>query len=108
MTEPIRAALSGYDTCCADGITAKASAPVLALCRKLVEAGYDPTRPLHAYRRACLALTVSAIAWGAKHTVKDSACGTPVLRPYRGQETMPAASLARPGEKAASSVHAST
>ena len=78
MTVPIRAALSG-NTCTAEGLTATAAAPVLALCRRLVEAGHDPARPLHAYRGDTLALTVTSIGWGARHTVKDNSCGTPSL-----------------------------
>jgi hypothetical protein len=36
----IRADIVGSDTCHALGCTVRASAPVLALCRKLVEAGH--------------------------------------------------------------------
>jgi hypothetical protein len=34
--------------CGAEGFTVRAYAPVLAMCRKLIEAGYDPATPLHA------------------------------------------------------------
>lgn len=71
MTEPVHAHLTGSDTCTALGLTVRATAPALALCRKLVEAGYDPVRPLHAYRGDVLCLTVSSIGWGAKHTVRE-------------------------------------
>jgi hypothetical protein len=37
----------------------------LALCRKLIAAGYDPTLPLHAYRGDTLALKVCSIGEGA-------------------------------------------
>ena len=40
MTEPIRAEISKSNQCDAEGHTVKVSAPVLAMCRKLVEAGY--------------------------------------------------------------------
>ena len=40
MTEPIRAEISKSNQCDAEGHTVKASAPVLAMRRKLVEAGY--------------------------------------------------------------------
>jgi hypothetical protein len=79
----ITAEIIGSDRCEAEGHTVRAAAPVLAMCRKLIEAGYDPATPLHAYRGDNLALTVSTIGWGAKHTVEDSRCGTPVLRRYR-------------------------
>ena len=39
---PIRAELTGSNLCSALGITARAAAPVLALCRQLVAAGHDP------------------------------------------------------------------
>jgi hypothetical protein len=45
----IRAEIIGT-ICTALGITAHGSAPVLALCRKLVEAGHDPATPLEAWR----------------------------------------------------------
>ena len=81
---PVRAAIIGNDTCTADGITARAHSPALALCRKLIEAGYDPDRPLHAYRGDTLSLRVRSIGEGARWTVKDSRFGTPVL--HRWQE----------------------
>ena len=40
----IRAEVTGSDTATALGITAKAPAAVLALCRALVDADYDPRR----------------------------------------------------------------
>lgn len=95
MNEPanvIRAEIIG-DTCTTAKVTARSHAPVLALCRKLVEAGVDPATPLKAYRGDTLCLTVSSIGWGARHTVKDSACGTPSLaRWYDGAAGMSAAS----------------
>jgi hypothetical protein len=48
-------------TASALGITAKAGAPVPALCRKLVKAGYDPATPLEAYRNRVMAMTVRSI-----------------------------------------------
>ena len=71
MTDIIRAELCGSDTCSAEGFIVRANAPVLALCRKLVDAGYDPTRPLHAYRGDTLCLTVRTIGEGAKLTVRE-------------------------------------
>ena len=81
----IRAELDKSDTCHSEGHTVRAYAPVLAMCRKLLEAGYDPARPLHAYRDGILCLKVSSIGWGATKAVEDSICGTPVLRRRRGQ-----------------------
>jgi hypothetical protein len=90
---PVRAAIIGDNTCTAEGITARSHAPVLALCRKLIEAGYDPPRPLHAYRGNTLSLRVRSIGEGAGWTVKDSRFGTPVLHrwrePHLGTATAP-------------------
>jgi hypothetical protein len=44
------AELRGDDICDALGIAVRSSSPVLALCRKLVRAGYGPATPLEAYR----------------------------------------------------------
>jgi hypothetical protein len=90
--DPIRAELSGADTCSAHGLTVRAAAPVFALCRKLIEVGQDPATPLEAYRGDILCLTVSSIGWGAKHTVEDNACGTPSLRRFRPRLVSGAAS----------------
>jgi len=61
----IRAELIGSDCCSALGI-AYCSAPVLALCRKLVEAGNNSATPLEVWRRDTLALSVRSIGEGAK------------------------------------------
>jgi hypothetical protein len=39
---------------------------VLAMCRRLVEVGYDPATPLHAYRDDTLCLAVRSIGEGAR------------------------------------------
>jgi hypothetical protein len=83
MTEPIRAEIIRSNQCVSEGYSIKASAPVLAMCRRLLEAGVDPATPLHAYRDNDLCLAVSSIGWGAKHTVADNRFGTPVLQRYR-------------------------
>jgi hypothetical protein len=62
---PIRATLVGSDCCEALGVTARGSAPVLALCRVLVAAGHDPRRSLHVFRGEVLALVVRSIGDGA-------------------------------------------
>lgn len=46
---PIRAVLANEGIAEACGLVANSSSPVLALCRKLVAAAYDPTTPLEAY-----------------------------------------------------------
>jgi len=62
----IQAEIIGNSTCIAAGITVHAEAPVLALCRELVAAGYDPATRLDAWRGAVLALRVASIGFAAK------------------------------------------
>jgi hypothetical protein len=82
--DPIRADLTGDDTAAAEGVSAKTSAgPALALCRKLVDAGFDARRPLHCYRGDMLCLTVTSIGWGARYTIAEGTTGRPFLRRYR-------------------------
>jgi hypothetical protein len=71
MTDIIRAELSGSDTCIAEGITVRAAAPVLAMCRKLMDAEYTPTWPLHAYRGDVLCLKVRSIWEGSLLECQD-------------------------------------
>lgn len=93
---PIWATIIGSDCCEAEGITAHGSAPVLALCRALIEAGYDPERPLHAHRGGVLALAVRSIGEGALFTVEDDRHGRPRLRRCRkGHRGCGAGSLVR-------------
>jgi hypothetical protein len=81
--QDVRAELARDDTCTALGIIAHANAPVLALCRRLIEAGHDPARPLEAYRGATLCLRVRSIGEAACLTVKDDNRGTPRFAAYR-------------------------
>ena len=59
--QAIRADLTGDDICSALGVTARASSPILAICRELVAAGINPALPLHAYRGGVLCLFVRSI-----------------------------------------------
>ena len=76
----IIAELTGDDVATAEGYIAKAPAPVLALCRILLNAGFDPARPLIAYRGPVLALRVRSISEGASLVVKSDTVGTPRFR----------------------------
>ena len=67
----IVAQITGSNRCDAEGLTVTGHAPVLAMCRRLIEAGYDPARPLHAYRGDTLCLKVRSIGEGAKLTVRE-------------------------------------
>jgi hypothetical protein len=64
----IVAQITGSNRCDTEGLTATGHAPVLGMCRKLLEAGSDPARPLEAYRGEVLCLTVSSIV----HTIDEN------------------------------------
>jgi hypothetical protein len=71
----IVAKLSDSDTAAALGLTAQSSSPVLALCRKLVESGHDPDRPLHAYWGDALCLRVRSIGEAARLEINAKGTG---------------------------------
>jgi hypothetical protein len=77
----IRAELIGSDTCIALGIRATGDSPILKLCRLLIKAGHDPDSPLHVYRGATLALTVSSIGEGAALRATTTVAGRPIFKP---------------------------
>jgi hypothetical protein len=51
------------------------SAPILALCRKLLEADHDPDQSLAAYRGDTLALRVRSIGKAANLEIDGKGCG---------------------------------
>ena len=61
----IRAELIADDSCSALGMTVRGPAPVLALCRLLVEAGHDPATPLEAWRGDVGCLRIRSIGAAA-------------------------------------------
>ena len=67
----IHAQLTGSDQCSAEGFSVCHTAPVLAMCRTLIDAGYDPERPLHAYRGEVLSLRVRSIGEAARLQYQD-------------------------------------
>src|SRR5262245_6364308 len=77
LAQLIRADLIGADTAVAAGITATGHAPLLTLCRRLVEAGHDPSTPLEAYRGSTLCLRARSIGAGARLTVREGPDGKP-------------------------------
>jgi hypothetical protein len=79
----IRAELIANDCCSALGMTARGPAPVLSLCRQLIEAGHDPATPLEAWRGDVLCLRVRSIGKGARLTVEDDRLGQPRFRRWR-------------------------
>lgn len=64
MKDDIIATVVG-DLCHAEGFTVRHNAPVLAMCRLLVDLGYDPRRPLLAFRGTELAMAIKSIGYGA-------------------------------------------
>jgi hypothetical protein len=71
----LRAEIRGNASACCNGITVTAPALVLALCRKLVEAGYEPAEPLEAYRGDTMCLKVRTIAEGARLAIRGDGIG---------------------------------
>jgi hypothetical protein len=54
----MRAELIGSDICTVLNVSVRGHAPVLRLCRLLVDVGHDPTLPLDAWRGPVLCLRV--------------------------------------------------
>jgi hypothetical protein len=69
--ESIIAHLSGSDICEAEGLMSRSSSPVLNLCRMLVAAGHDPSRPMDAFRGETLALHIRTIGEAAAFEVNS-------------------------------------
>jgi hypothetical protein len=82
----IRAELAESDTATACGIVAQSSSPLIALCRKLIDAGHDPATALRAYRGDTLCLIVRSI--GAATTLEINGAGTG-FRPAREPDAAP-------------------
>jgi hypothetical protein len=91
--QALRAELFGSDRCTAEGITATSSSPVIALCRKLIEAGVDPVRPLIAYRDETLCLRVRSI--GAAAGTEINGHGTGFVRRLGGGTAPPVSLMVR-------------
>lgn len=79
----IHAELVGSDICTAESHTAHGAAPILSLCRKLIEAGVDPDRPLHTYRNDVLTLIVHTLGAGARLTVAEGDRKSPHFRQWK-------------------------
>jgi hypothetical protein len=86
----IRAELSSDSYATALGVTVRSPSPVLALCRKLIEAGYDPGTPLEAYRGDTLCLRVRSIGEAAGLRMDTDKTGRPV---FKREKTTARASL---------------
>jgi hypothetical protein len=71
------------DRCTIPGFVATSGTPVLALCRILLAAGFDPATPLECYRNEALTLYVLSIGQAARLTVQDNRLGRPVFARWR-------------------------
>jgi hypothetical protein len=92
---PIRAVLAGNDKCTAEGITVRAAAPALAICRRLIAAGFDSSRSLHAYRGDTLCLVVRSIGKGAELVIDERRMAPARWKPIRRAEVTPSISRRR-------------
>ena len=70
------------ERCTAEGLEVKANAPGLAMCRRLLEAGFEDSRPLHCYRGKELAMKICSIGWGARYAIEEGPNG-PKLRKWK-------------------------
>ena len=77
---PIRAELIGDTKALACGFVVSTSSPLLALCRKLVDAGYDPSTPLEACRGDTLCLRIRSIGEAAKLEINGGGNGFRMAR----------------------------
>lgn len=84
---PVRGDFIGSDRCHAEGHTVRGSSPVLMLCRKLVEAGFDPNRSLCVYRGDTLCLTARSIGETARLSINSK--GTGFIRCRRAVRAAP-------------------
>ena len=71
LRDALRAEIVNNDYICGD---IKAG-NLLALCRELIEAGYDPAMPLEAWRGEMLCLRVRSIREGARLRVASNGVG---------------------------------
>jgi len=82
-TQVIRAELIGSDTCTAVGLTVRVGTPVLTLCRRLIDVGYDAATPLLVYRGEVLALTIRSIGQAARLEINAKGTGFTCHRAVR-------------------------
>jgi hypothetical protein len=105
LAEPIVAHIIANDSATAEGITVTSASPILALCRALLAAGFDPNRPLHVYRGTTLALYVLSLGQGAALEIAPGGVGfvrhrpraaPPVRFSRAGRRTVPPAAERAP------------
>lgn len=86
MKPIIRAELSGIGKCSAGDVTVTGYAPVLKLCRVLIEKGFDPDCRMEVFRGDTHVLNIRKIGWVAGLRVKERGDGRPVFAPLNGAE----------------------
>jgi hypothetical protein len=74
-TASMRTELTGSNRCTAGVLIATGAAPVLELCRLLLEAGRDPATALEVYRGPTLCLLVRAIGEAAQLEINGKGNG---------------------------------
>jgi hypothetical protein len=82
VISPILAEITGSNSCEAEGWIGRGAAPVPALCRLLIAAGFDPNRALHAYRGATLCIIVTSIGAAARLTVDETRTAFARWKPF--------------------------
>jgi hypothetical protein len=65
----------GQTIATACGISVRSRAPVLSLCRRLIQAGHDPAEPAEAWRGETLCLHIRSIGEAAELSVSKPAGG---------------------------------
>jgi hypothetical protein len=81
----LRADLYGDDICeCGDITVTASNEPILQMCRRLIDAGFDPDTSLRCYRNNALALNVRAIGEAACLTINSRGNGFVRLSAARG------------------------
>jgi hypothetical protein len=83
---PIRAELTGSDTCTAAGVTVTAYAPELVLCRSLIAAGMSPDQAMECWRGSMLCLRIRSIGEAAGLEIAGDGVG---FRPARLPDAAP-------------------
>lgn len=85
----VRAELAWSDHATALGLVARSNTPILKLCRMLLEAGYDSSAALEAWRGGTLCLRVRTIGEAARLEVKTAGNGSLMFAPGRGATAPP-------------------
>ena len=94
--QTIRATLVGSNECTAKGFCVRAASPVLAMCRRLLAAGYHPALRLECFRDDMLALSIASIGQGARLEVNNRGSGFAASRGVRAAPPVRKSNSVRP------------